>query len=280
MCTGYRGEIIAVATYRALRLEGRSRREIEAGVREGSLIHLRRGVYAAADACEHALRAATHGGGLACLSAARHLGLWTLDPQDGLPRSTHVWVPAHGQTYAHTPCRCVAHWNADSGPPGPFLVASAGRSLLHIRHCAGLEAFFVGYESALRQGLLTSADRRLLHEQLDAAARDLMAFAHNDADSGLESLVRLRLRPFGLSVRTQASIFSVGRVDLLIGERLIIEIDGRANHDGPSLRHKDLVRDAYAAAWGYVTLRFDYSLVMSNWDLVERAILAQALTAR
>ncbi len=63
-------------------------------------------------------------------------------------------------------------------------------------------------------------------------------------------------------------------MDALIGDRVIVEVDGRENHDGASLRHKDLVRDANAAMWGYVTLRFDYVMVLHDWDLVERAILA------
>ena len=61
-----------------------------------------------------------------------------------------------------------------------------------------------------------------------------------------------------------------------IGERLLVETDGRENHAGAERRHNDLVRDANAAAWGYVTLRFDYALVVHDWDLVERAILGAA----
>lgn len=85
---------------------------------------------------------------------------------------------------------------------------------------------------------------------------------------------RLRLRPFGWTVRTQAPIVGTGRVDLLIDGWLIIETDGQGNHDGPSHRHKDLVRDANAAFWGHPTLRFDYAMVVHDWDLVERAIVA------
>jgi very-short-patch-repair endonuclease len=70
------------------------------------------------------------------------------------------------------------------------------------------------------------------------------------------------------------TIVGVGTVDLLIGERLIVEADGRGNHDGTSRRHKDLVRDASAAMWGYITLRFDYAMIVHDWDAVERAIIA------
>lgn len=128
-------------------------------------------------------------------------------------------------------------------------------------------------ESALRQRRLSQADLAWLWQHTNAQARDAIAFARRDADSGLESLLRWRLRRHGLSVRTQQAIVSVGRVDFVIGERLIVEVDGAPNHDGESHRHKDLVRDAHAAAWGYVTLRFDYALVVHDWETVELAIL-------
>jgi len=80
-------------------------------------------------------------------------------------------------------------------------------------------------------------------------------------------------------VRSQVSVFGVGRVDFLIGDRLIIEIDGRLGHADDVGRHKDLTRDANAASWGYVTLRFDYETVVNDWGLVIRAILAQAAPA-
>ena len=69
-------------------------------------------------------------------------------------------------------------------------------------------------------------------------------------------------------------VVSVGRVDLLIGDALIVEVDGVENHGGAENRHKDLRRDTHAAIWGFVTLRFDYALVVHDWPTVEHAILA------
>lgn len=99
--------------------------------------------------------------------------------------------------------------------------------------------------------------------------------ARPDADSGLESLLRLRLRRLGILLRSQVVIDTVGRVDFLLDGVIILEVDGRLNHEGPSLRHKDLVRDARAAALGYETLRFDYALVVHDWETVRAAILAR-----
>ncbi|WP_241245785.1 DUF559 domain-containing protein [Microbacterium sp. 4R-513] len=147
------------------------------------------------------------------------------------------------------------------------------RILRQILSCRGIEEFFVALESALNRGLITPAGIAWLRQKTNDAGRDAIDFARPDADSGLESLLRWRLRRHGLSIRAQVSIVSVGRVDFLIGERVIVEVDGRGNHAGAERRHNDLVRDANAAAWGYVTLRFDYALVVHDWETVELAIL-------
>lgn len=111
--------------------------------------------------------------------------------------------------------------------------------------------------------------------ELPSIPRTLVQIARCDADSGLESIFRLRLRPHGLDVRFQVWRGNDTRSDFLIGDRLLLEVDGKANHDDRSHRHADLVRDAEAALWDLETLRFDYALVMHDWPLVESAILAK-----
>ncbi|WP_404433987.1 endonuclease domain-containing protein [Microbacterium lacus] len=149
------------------------------------------------------------------------------------------------------------------------------RILRQILTCQGVEAFFVTLESALRLHKLGSGQLRWLRTRVGKVGRAAIDLARTDADSGLESLLRWRLRAYDVEVRTQVSVVGVGRVDLLIGDRLLVEADGRVNHDGDSHRHKDLVRDAVAAQWGYITLRFDYSMIVHDWELVEQAILTQ-----
>lgn len=145
---------------------------------------------------------------------------------------------------------------------------------MQIYRCRGREAFFVALEAARHSGLLSARALGWLSDALDRPGKELVAFPRDDADSGLESLVRLRLRRFGWDVRTQVRIIGTGVVDLLIDGWLIIETDGRQNHSSDEHRHRDLVRDAASTSWGHVTLRFDYALVMHDWDLVERAIVA------
>ncbi len=52
------------------------------------------------------------------------------------------------------------------------------------------------------------------------------------------------------------------RVDLMIGERLIVEVDGREHHSDPVAFERDRVRDARLSALGYRVLRFSCNQVM------------------
>lgn len=244
------------------------RGEIERLMGVGRLRRVRRGVYASADACSDVVTAAAHGGSLGCESAARHLGLWVL----GSP-ALHVWIQSDRHQYAHDDpaCTCIVHW--DDAPRGaPFQLPAVPRLLMQIHRCCGEEGFFVALESARCQGLIDGAGLRWLRRALNARGRRLVEFSRGDSDSGLESLLRLRLRAHGWTIRTQRRVVATGRVDLLIDGWLIIEADGGANHEAPAHRHRDLVRDANAAAWGHTTLRFDYAMIIHDWDLVERAI--------
>ena len=259
----------AIVSYSCLRGSGLSRRQIGAHVGSGALVRIRKGVYARSGACAVVRTAAQHGGRPGCVAAARHLGLWVLSEDS----AAHVWLGAHGHEYAHEDCACVTHWD-DGSASDSFGLASVPRILRQILACRGVEEFFVTLESALSANMVSRAGLAWLRTVANDTAREAIAFARADAGSGLESLLRWRLRRHGLQMRSQVTIVSVGIVDFLIGESLIIEVDGRENHEDSSKRHKDLVRDANAAVWGYITLRFDYAMVVHDWETVELAILA------
>lgn len=247
-----------------------SRREIGRLRALSQLDPIRRGVYAGIGACTAVRTAAAHGGAICCETAARHLGLWVLDDV-----GVHVWLHSGRHQHAHTAdgCDCTPHW--DSGPAtSTFAPPSIQRILRQIYGCRGEEAFFVALESARRKRVISRKGLNWLRRKLGSRGRDLVDFSRDDADSGLESLIRLRLRRYGWDVRTQMQIIGTGRVDLLVDGWLIVEADGRENHDGDSHRHKDLVRDAQAAIWGHPTLRFDYALTVHDWETAEAAIVA------
>ncbi|WP_228479729.1 endonuclease domain-containing protein [Microbacterium abyssi] len=192
-------------------------------------------------------------------------GIWLLE-DDG---RTHVWLGARGRVHAHQDCTCVSHFYVGTPPLGRAHLETA---LVHYRRCAGDEAFFAAFESAWRKRLLSKGARLRIRAALPASARWLVDLARSDADSGLESLLRLRLHILGIRLDCQVVIDGVGKVDFVIGGRLILEADGKENHDGEIKRHKDLVRDAAASRLGYETLRFDYAQIVHGWPTVQAAI--------
>ena len=248
-----------------LRRRGVSRAELSRAVRSGEVLRPRQGVYALPDSPESWIHAASHGGTIGCAQAAASHGLWVLR----LPSANHIWMGAAG-TPRSTCDVCVLHW--DEGRVRVGEAAPVPNALLQVATCCGEETFFAALESALRQSLLSPSGLIWLRRHLPTSMRWLVAFARADADSGLESLIRLRLHRIGISVRTQVRVLGVGEVDFVIDDFLIVEAEGREGHAREKERSKDLRRDAAAAAAGYTTLRFTYELIIDDWHLVEAAI--------
>lgn len=260
-----------VAHTRELTAKGASRHALHEAVRAGCLDRLRMGVYCVPSLDTAVRSAIAHGGALGCASAAQRAGLWVM-PHDGV----HVWMTATGHERVHSPCTCVVHWDEGVGLPAPHGgCISLFHALKQIAQCCGEEAFFVALESALRQRRISRTELARLKTSVPREIAPLFALAADNADSGLESLIRYRLARLGIAVAGQVEVPAVGAVDLIIGDRLIVELDGKENHDGARKRHKDLRRDALAAPLGFEVLRFDYPMVMFSWGLVEAAILGK-----
>ncbi|GAA0998470.1 hypothetical protein GCM10009563_22630 [Subtercola frigoramans] len=135
-------------------------------------------------------------------------------------------------------------------------------------------------DSALNKSRRNLIPERITQRTLQAVAEKLpdryrRAIAQADplSQSGLETLVRLRLRSRGIGVTSQKHHAGVGHVDLLVGDRLVIEVDGRETHDTEegfaTDRHRDLIlfRDDMR------NLRLTYAQVMHDWQTVEPIIL-------
>lgn len=250
-----------------LQRHGISRKALAVAAASGRILRVRAGVFAAPQTRPDVVAAAAHGGALTCSSALRQHGVWVLADAS----RPHVWMGRNGRTHPHLGCRCVGHFYAGATRLG---IVDVEQALVHLFRCAGDEAFFASLESALQQRLLNVAGRQRIRDRLPENARWLVDLARSDADSGLESLLRLRLHVLGIRLDCQVVITGVGRVDFVVGGRLIIEVDGRENHASPAHRHKDLVRDAATSAMGYESLRFDYAQIVHDWPTVQAAIVA------
>lgn len=249
-----------------LRSLGFTRQALAGLVRRGEIERVRHGVFAAGPLDEQVRAATAHGGALTCASVLRSAGIWVLPADDG----PHVWLGPDQHALPHPDCTCRSHYYRGRPPLGSATIETA---LLHLRRCCGDEAFFAAYESAWRLHKLSADARARIRKALPRSARRLVELARADADSGLESLLRLRLHVLGIRLRCQIRIDGVGRVDFVIGDRLILEADGDENHGSSARRHIDRIRDAAASRLGYETLRFDYAQIVHDWPTVQAAVI-------
>lgn len=248
-----------VARARALIDRGISADRLERHARAGRIVRVRRGWYATDDAHPDVVSAVREGGALSCTSALSALGVWTM-PDSRL----HVRIPRGAQRHSVDSLRI--HWS--DAPVTGFPMDAPSDALRVMTGCADLRSAVVAVDSILNSRLLT------VGEVSDICAttprgRRIFHLADQRSESGLETLARLALRRLRIGVIPQFRVPGVGRVDLLIGDRLVLELDGQAWHDFEA----DRARDRALIVRGFVVIRVSYSQVMHEWPLVEEQIV-------
>lgn len=245
-----------------LRRAGFSERELRRAVLSGLLLRPRRGWIAVADADPGLVFAARHGVVLSCVTQARRLDLWVLRADE-----EHVAAP---HPTSHVGWRDgVVHWAKPLLPrPPDCLVDPVENVLALVAACQPAEAALAVLDSALNRGLVTMPG--LAELPIPQRFRELLARSSPYADSGLESLFRTRLSWLKVAIHEQAWVLG-HRVDLLIGSRLIVQIDG-ATHRG-SQRTRDILHDARVRMEGYHVVRFSYEQIVHRWEEVAEVIL-------
>lgn len=248
-----------VARAGAIARAGYNRSEILEAVRVGDLHHVRHGWYALPTADDDVLEAVANGGVLGCVSALRFWGVWTTG---GGP--VHVRRSRHGRRQA--PPKTVKVCAPTGIGVAPTLaVDPVPVALLTAVKCLDDHELISVMDSLMNLRLMSATHLGYLLDQLGARHRSLLDRCAW-AESGTETLARLRFQAAGIKVRTQVSIPSVGRVDLLVGDRLVVEIDSRAHHTDMTSYQRDRERDQNLAALGYIVVRLTYEQVMFDWD--------------
>lgn len=252
-------------TQQALRA-GFTRHAIRAAVDLGAVGRVRRDWIALPDAPAELRAAAELGGRLACLSAVRRLGLWHL--ADGLEH----FSAAHSAGHTAVGPGQRMHWSI-----GPVvatrhtLVEPIENALVHVADCQPFENALAVWDSALNTKLVTPHHlaRLRLRTRAANAVREAMSSL---SDSGIETIPLARLDALGITVRQQV-LLAGHRVDGLIGQRLVLQIDGYTHHSSAAQRGADIAHDRALTLLGYTVLRVDYRQVLFDWPSVEADIL-------
>ncbi|AXE38151.1 endonuclease domain-containing protein [Acidipropionibacterium virtanenii] len=252
-----------VVSTRVLRSVGYSYHDIRVLHLSGALPeNLREGWWATSGADPEVVAAVRAGGVLTCVSALVRLGVYKPLGDDclhvrasrGLVAGTAIKNCSAGRRPA--PVVAVDH---------PLIAARA------VIGCLDTENAVAVLDSMVDRHIVTGAE---LDDALGDTPRGRDLLRRRDlADSGQESLVRVRLRALGLKVRSQIHITGVGKVDLVVGDRLVVEVDFKAHHTRLENYRKDRRRDRALVAMGYRVMRITWEEVMFGWAEVEAQIL-------
>ncbi|HEU0205398.1 MAG TPA: DUF559 domain-containing protein [Pseudolysinimonas sp.] len=138
-------------------------------------------------------------------------------------------------------------------------------------HCGTLTSIVVAADSMCNLRL-AAEDEILGVLQGTAIGRRAALLFDGSSQSGLESIARIALLRRNVRLQSQVRIDGVGRVDLLIGERLVLELDGKQWHVGAGYE-EDRRRDLALVSLGYLVVRVAYRQVIENWREVEHQLL-------
>lgn len=267
-----------LAATHELYARGFGRTRLRLGLSRGEIVRVRKGWYACSDLAEELKQAARVGGRLASVSAARAHGLWV----PGRVGSLHVEVsPQACQLRSRTDFRLRLaadidaavrlHWE-EHEPSGSRVLVSPCRSLAQVIRSEAAETGFVVAESARFTGQVSAHEWRKLLGGLPRRSISSLGSVSDQSESGTESAFKFRMLRHRLPLRQQVQI-GPDRVDFLIGDCLVIEVDSRAHHD----RVVDCARDARLSIRNCRVLRFYYEHVFHDWNLVEAAVLAAVI---
>ncbi|WP_162940066.1 endonuclease domain-containing protein [Gryllotalpicola protaetiae] len=158
------------------------------------------------------------------------------------------------------------HWSPSPIEPDSARVAveSGRNALAHVANCQPLEIAVATFDSAVRKGFVTIEELHRLASVRRGRFAEVVALVSDKADSGLETITRVRLGWAGTTCREQV-VIDGHRVDLLIGDRLIIQLDGKQHLEDPEQLERDRKQDRRLRLMGYTVLRFGYDDVVFAW---------------
>lgn len=273
--TAFCEQLGGIAATHELHAHGWTRGRLHQLVRHGELIRVRQGWYAPPTLAAPLQRAVRVGGVLGCVSALHVRGLATIEPV-----RPHVCV-THGAARLRSPDdhrrrrsakdEAVVHWSRRASS-GARVLQPVPEAVVAMAFCQPVERTIAAVDSALRAGALSRQVWSGIQAGLPSSMGSALAIADARSESFIESVARCRLLGLGYRPALQVLVAGVGRVDMMLGPRLVLEFDGWAYHGDVEQFERDRRRDAQLAARGFCCLRFSYRQVMDRWHEVRSAI--------
>lgn len=225
----------------------------------------RRGVFMLQDANPALVAAIKHNARASCASAAGLYGLWLRKP----PHKHHLTCN-HGHDSGF-----VRHRTSRFEPHATLPLAAIEDVVLHGLSCLPPPASTALATSAIR---LHDVPLDLLKEQLLGDRSGPVLAALRQLDLRSESIVEVDARHLfltnGISFEQQVQLDGIGRVDFLIEDYLIVEVDGHAFHSGRHEMLRDRARNNSSTVQGFAVLRYMPEVIWFEPDRVVAEIQA------
>lgn len=247
-----------VARWTDLHHAGVSRRRLLEAVAAGAVVRPHRGCFALPTAPYHEVDATIFRGEPCCVSVLAANDVPVLPA----PMLAHVAVPVSRSLarLGKRPLERVAIHRSERYPMRrmrdvPVALDLASRCLEPASQLAAIEGAIRAGKAApdvVERFRISSEERRAwLAARLDLSS-----------ESPTETLARVTMRDAGLSVQPQVVIEGLGRVDFLVGGKVVVECDGWGYHGGWRSFDEDHRRDRVATTWGLRVLRYTYNDVV------------------
>lgn len=228
-------------------------RSLRRSVAQGRIKRVGDGTYALPWAPPEMALAALFRAHLGCVTACRHWGLPVWEDHD-LP---HLVVGRH-RSFARRDNRersqVVVHYTSTATPSGTWVPVA--QAIDQAGWCTSPVGQLVIVDAALHAGVLLPGD--LAHfEQRDVRRRAwLRRMASGAAESPLETVARATLVTGGLTITEQVTFADVGRVDLVVEDAVVVEVDGWEFHQGRDAFERDRARDRLMLTRSLPVMRF------------------------
>lgn len=223
----------------------------------GQVIRVSRGIYALPDTPDDVQTARRASGLLTCVSAARWWNLPLVLPAGG----AHVAVPRDrgARRPGDLPTGTVLHRDTRVAASGVALTVPPPVALSHLVRCLPLTDAVAAVDAALRTGLVSRAGLLAQRPSIGGFRfEQVVRVSDGRSQSIAESFVRVGLRARGLTAVPQVMLDGVGRVDLLVEDVVVVELDGYAFHSDRGQFAEDRRRDRVVRSLGLQVLRYTF----------------------
>lgn len=259
-----------------LREQGVTMNQLARALENGSTRRIAKGWYIKGLADPRVVTAIESNCRLGCLSGCEFHGIWT-------PKSIGLHIVHGTGSRPRTKGDYHVHW---SPKPQPRTAVWPLEDCLEqvVRH-HDIETSLIVLESAIDEKMISiyTAWEILDNCRGSVKATKLHRIRKylSAAESGSETRVRLFLQQLQIPVVPQVEISGVGRVDLVIGDRLVIECDSHKHHSKPEDQLRDRKRDLALRDLGYEVIRLAYQQIWgADWEDTKPQILNETRRRR